>query len=74
MKITVRVKPNSPKQDVKLENNIYTISLISPPIDGKANKELVEVLSEYFNIPKSRVSIVSGHKSKIKIVNIEGEV
>lgn len=74
MRITVKVKPNSSKQDIKLEGNVYTISLTSPPIEGRANNELIKVLSDYFNVPRSKISIVSGYRSRIKIVDIEEEV
>jgi hypothetical protein len=73
MRITVKVKPNSSKQEIRLKGNIYNVNLLSPPVEGKANRELIELLSDYFNIPKSEVSIISGHKSRTKIVNIERE-
>ncbi len=73
MKITVKVKPNSSKQEIRLKDNIYNVNLLSPPVEGKANRELIELLSDYFNIQKSEVSIISGHKNRIKIVNIERE-
>lgn len=74
MKITVRVKPNSVKQDIKVENNVYIVSLNSPPLEGRANEELIEVLADYFNTSKSKIKVVSGHKSRMKIVEIEMEV
>jgi len=73
MKITVKVKPNSAKQSIKLEDDVYTVSINSPPVEGKANEELTEVLADYFNIPRSRIRIISGHKSRIKIVDIKME-
>jgi len=73
MRITVKVKPNSERQSIKVENDIYTINLNSPPIEGKANKELIEVLSDYFNVPKSKIEIVSGHKGRVKIIDINLE-
>jgi|YelNatPaOPRAMG01_1025707.scaffolds.fasta_scaffold02323_19 uncharacterized protein (TIGR00251 family) len=73
MRITVRVKPNSGKQEVKVENDVYTVTLNSPPLEGKANRELIEVLADYFNVPKSRIDIVSGHKGRVKIVDIKVE-
>ncbi|MBC7320171.1 DUF167 domain-containing protein [bacterium] len=73
MKITVRVKPNSAKQNIRVEDNIYIVSLNSPPLEGKANEELVEVLADYFNTSKSKIKIISGHKSKTKIVDIKME-
>ncbi len=73
MKLTVRVKPNSKKQDIRIEEGIYIISLNSPPLDGKANEELIEALADYFNVSKSKIKIISGHKGKIKIVDIKME-
>ncbi|MCX7796129.1 MAG: DUF167 domain-containing protein [bacterium] len=73
MRITVRVKPNSVKQNIKVGNNEYRVSLNSPPLEGKANEELIEILADYFNTSKSKVKIISGHKSKIKVVEIKME-
>lgn len=73
MKITVKVKPNSKKQEIKVEDEIYTAYLNSPPIEGKANEELIEALADYFNVSRSKIKIISGHKSKIKIVDIKME-
>lgn len=74
MRITVKVKPNSPKQEIKIENGTYIVKLTSPPLDGRANRELIEILSEYFNIPKSHISLISGHKGRVKILDIKTEV
>jgi len=73
MRITVRVKPSSKKQGVKVEDDVYTVTLNSPPLEGKANRELIEVLADYFNVPESRIDIVSGHKGRVKIVDIKVE-
>jgi uncharacterized protein len=72
MKLTIRVKPNSRKNEVKLaEDGTLTISVSAPPREGKANQKIVELLSEYLKKPKSSISIVSGFKGKTKIVEIE---
>jgi uncharacterized protein (TIGR00251 family) len=46
--------------------------LNAPPVEGAANAELVEVLSEVFNVPKRNITIVSGEKSRNKRVSIDG--
>ncbi len=46
------------------------IYLIAVPVDGKANKELIKLLSEKLNISKSRIKIVKGEKKKEKIIEI----
>jgi len=71
MKIFIRVKPNARKEEVvKLEANRYVVSVPAPPIEGRANEKLLEILADYFSLPKQRVRIVSGHKARTKVVEI----
>jgi uncharacterized protein (TIGR00251 family) len=44
--------------------------LHSPPAEGRANRELIERLAEYFQVPRTQVRIVSGAGSRIKLVEI----
>jgi uncharacterized protein YggU (UPF0235/DUF167 family) len=39
-------------------------------LDGRANKRLVEILSEHFGVPKSRIRILSGVRSRDKVLEI----
>jgi uncharacterized protein (TIGR00251 family) len=71
MKKTVKVKPNSKKQSIEeMADGTLKVNLKSPPVDGKANKELIELLAEKFNVTKSQVQIKSGLSSKIKLIEI----
>ncbi|MBI2542972.1 MAG: DUF167 domain-containing protein [Candidatus Aenigmarchaeota archaeon] len=71
MIIAVKVIPNSKKLEItKTGENIYRIKLNAPAVEGKANSRLVEVISDYFSVPKSSVTIVKGHKSRKKILEI----
>lgn len=71
MIISVRVIPNSKKPEItELGSNCYKIKVDAPASDGKANARLIEILSDYFKIPKSSIRIVKGHKSKNKLVDI----
>jgi len=50
-----QVKPNSKQQSIKEEaDDSFTVHLKSPPVDGKANEELIKVLAERFELPKSK--------------------
>jgi uncharacterized protein len=72
MKILVRVKPNARKNEVKpLAENSYLVSVTAPPVDGKANDKVIELLAEYFDKPKRAISILRGATSKGKIVEID---
>jgi uncharacterized protein (TIGR00251 family) len=48
------------------------VRLRSPPVQGRANAELVEVLAEHFRVPRSSVSVVSGLRSRRKTVLLGG--
>ena len=46
------------------------VYLTAVPIDGKANKELIKLLSKELNINKSKISITKGEKNKEKVLEI----
>lgn len=71
MKITVAVKPNSKKEKVvQLDDGSYVVRVNKPPVEGKANERVIELLAEHFRQPKSLIALVSGGKSKKKIFSI----
>ncbi|OKH18259.1 hypothetical protein NIES593_22325 [Hydrococcus rivularis NIES-593] len=71
MKIQVKVKPNSRQQKIEeVDGGSLVICLKSPPIDGKANQELIELLAKKFKVAKSQVLIKFGLSSKNKLVEI----
>ncbi len=72
MKLLVKVKPNSREEKVEKTENRYTVCVKEPPVENKANQAVIKVLAEYFGVSKSRVSILSGFKSKQKLVEIKG--
>ncbi|MGK7877523.1 MAG: DUF167 domain-containing protein [Xenococcaceae cyanobacterium] len=71
MKIKVKVKPNSKQQKIEESaEGSLAVRLKSPPIDGKANQELIELLAKKFKVAKSQIYIKSGLSSKNKLVEI----
>ncbi len=71
MRITVRISPGAKSETVeKLPDGVFQVRVRAPAKEGRANEALVIALSDYFNIPKSRISIASGLGSKNKIVDI----
>jgi len=70
MKVSVTVKPNAHKDEVVKTEDGYKVSVTASPIENKANIAVVKVLADHFNVPKSQVRIVSGLKSKKKIIEI----
>ena len=71
MLLSVKIIPNSKKIEItKFGENDYKIKLDAPATGGKANIKLVEVLADYFHVPKSSVNIIRGLKSRNKIMKI----
>ena len=71
MKIEVHLKPNSRHENVtKTDSGIYKVAVNAPPQDGRANTALIELLAAHFGVAKSCISIVRGHSSRKKLVDI----
>lgn len=71
MKLTVKILPNSKKSEIiGYENEILKIKIKAPPLEGKANEELIRFLSKKWKIPKSKIKIMKGLTSKIKILEL----
>ena len=73
-KVKIRVTPRAKRDEVYciLEDGTVKVRLTAPPVDGKANKGLIECFSGIFEIPHSRIEILSGLKSRNKLVAIQG--
>jgi uncharacterized protein (TIGR00251 family) len=70
-RIYVKVIPRSSKREViETGPGEYKVYLNAPPADGRANRELIEILAEYLALPKSAVNIVGGRSARTKIVEI----
>lgn len=71
MKIIVKAKPGAKQDKIeKIDESNYTVWVKAPAKDGKANKEIIKLLSEYFNTSSIYVEIVSGHMARTKIIKI----
>ena len=70
MRISIKVKPNSKIEKVEQAGETYTVYVKEPPQEDKANQAVINLLSAYFKVPKSRISISKGKKSRQKIVEI----
>ncbi len=72
MKISIQIKPGSKKIGVEIISETeWIVRVKEPPIEGKANAAMIEAIAEKLKIPKSKVKLLQGMKSKNKIVEIE---
>ena len=58
------------KDYVKVQGDAIEIGIMEKPVNGKANLEIIKQIAKHFRISKSCVRIVSGAKSKDKIVEV----
>jgi len=68
--VKVRVIPRAKKARVEKFGDGFKVYLTAPPVDGKANKALLEALAAHLNVRKSQVSIIKGERSRDKIVEV----
>jgi uncharacterized protein (TIGR00251 family) len=69
--LRVRVKPRASKSRVLGEKEgELEVAVAAPPVDGKANEELVRVLAAHFDVPKSAVAIARGESGRSKLVRL----
>lgn len=70
--IMVKVKPNARTSSLtEGDDGLWLATLKSPPVDGKANAELIGLVAAFFAVPKSRVRIARGAGARIKRVEID---
>ncbi len=65
---TIKISPNAKKNEIIKTDTEVKIKITAQPIDGKANKALIEFLSKTFKIPKTSISIIKGETSKEKTI------
>lgn len=68
--LTLRISPNASKNEIIKTPEGIKIKITAQPIDGKANKALVEFLAKQFKVPKSYFEIIRGETSKDKTILI----
>lgn len=70
--IQVKVKPNARVSELEeAGDGTWRARLKSPPVDGKANAELVVLIADHFKVRKGAVFIKSGASGRMKLVRIE---
>ena len=71
--IPVLVHPNAAKNKVAgITDGVWQVKVAAPPVKGKANKELVNFLSQLLGMSKSQIGIIKGHTTRKKIITIYG--
>jgi uncharacterized protein len=70
--LKIKVKPGARVSELtRTEEGTWIARLKAPPVDGKANEELVGLVAERFKCRKAAVTIKSGASGRTKLVRIE---
>lgn len=73
--LTVRVQPRAKRSEIcGVRNGCLRVRLNAPPVDGKANDELVRLLRKRLGLAKSAIAFVSGETSREKVLLLRNQI
>jgi uncharacterized protein len=71
--LTVRLKPRARRNAVVGERDgVLHVSVAAAPVDGKANAALCKLIAKRVGVPRERVNVIRGERSREKVVRVEG--
>ena len=70
----VKVIPRSAITEIagEMADGTLKVKIAAPPEKGKANEALGAVLAGHYGVPRSAITMVSGHSAALKLVRVEG--
>lgn len=72
-KLSVRITPGAKRNAITaLKEGIWCIKIAAPPVEGKANEELIAYLSQLLGVRRSSLSVLKGRTSRNKLVSVSG--
>ncbi len=74
MKLSLRVQPGAKRTALlaRLASGEYKVAVAAPPLEGRANEAVVELMSELLGIKRRQVTVARGTSSRSKSIEIEG--
>ncbi|MCY4530509.1 MAG: DUF167 domain-containing protein [Chloroflexi bacterium] len=70
--IEVHVQPKASRNRIVVAEGAIKVYVTSVPEKGRANKAVIEEMARHLGVPKRAVSIISGERSRKKLVAVEG--
>ena len=67
----VRVTPHAKQNKVVENDGVLRIYTTVAPENGRANSAVIGLLSDYLNVPKSRIKILKGATGRDKVIAID---
>jgi len=71
--ITVQVQPNARCNEVLgFEDGVLKVKIAAPPVKGRANRELIEFLSQLLKVSRGSITLEKGAASRRKVIGVSG--
>ncbi len=67
----IRVTPHAKQNKVVESDGVLRVYTTTVPENGRANSAVIELLAEYFDVPKSKIKIIKGLTGRDKVVSFE---
>ena len=71
MILKVKVIPKASRVSIKEDSSFLKVHLTKPALDGLANQQLIDLLSDYLGVKRYRIKIVQGEKSRNKVIEVD---
>lgn len=72
-RLAVKVQPGSSRNRLVGETaGEWKITVTAPPVEGRANAAVIELLSQWLAVPRSAIRIVKGETSRRKVIEVSG--
>jgi len=69
--VRVKVKPNARVSVLEAQpDGTWLARLKAPPVDGKANEELIRLVAQHFGVRRAEVTIKSGASARLKLLQL----
>jgi uncharacterized protein YggU (UPF0235/DUF167 family) len=73
VRLAVRLTPGGGADRIEgVADGVLRARVAARPVDGAANEALLRLLADALNVPRSRVSLRSGARSRVKVIEVEG--
>jgi uncharacterized protein YggU (UPF0235/DUF167 family) len=72
VRLTVRAHPRSSRARLRWDGHTLEAWVTTPPTEGAANLAVIGAIAEWLNVSRSAVRLVAGHRSRAKVVEVEG--
>lgn len=73
VRFRVRVQPRARREEIAgVHEGALRVRVNAPPVEGRANRAVLELLAEHLRVPRSSIKITGGQHARIKSVEVAG--